>query len=177
MINEANEPSSACRLWRIPQVETSTPPSGAHSIMPHGSMFKAQCFGVAEGRRRDGVVEYWSCTPTLQYSNTPHRKRGRRRADPARTTRFLSQRRLVVHVAHAVTAAVAGRSFFLLLRNLGDEAFGGEQQAGDRGRILQRGAGDLLRVHDAGFDEVLIFSRRHVVSLVALAPLDFFNDD
>jgi len=26
MINEANEPSSACRLWRIPQVETSTPP-------------------------------------------------------------------------------------------------------------------------------------------------------
>ena len=26
MINEANEPSSACRLWRIYQVETSTPP-------------------------------------------------------------------------------------------------------------------------------------------------------
>jgi len=26
MINEANEPSSACRLWRISQVETSTPP-------------------------------------------------------------------------------------------------------------------------------------------------------
>ncbi len=28
MINEANEPSSACRLWRIYQVETSTPPFG-----------------------------------------------------------------------------------------------------------------------------------------------------
>src|SRR5713101_942020 len=27
MINEANEPSSACRLWRISQVETSTPPA------------------------------------------------------------------------------------------------------------------------------------------------------
>src|SRR5690348_14749795 len=26
MINEANVPSSACRSWRIPQVETSTPP-------------------------------------------------------------------------------------------------------------------------------------------------------
>jgi hypothetical protein len=26
MINEANEPSSACRLWRILLVETSTPP-------------------------------------------------------------------------------------------------------------------------------------------------------
>jgi len=27
MINEANEPSSACRLWRVFQVETSTPPN------------------------------------------------------------------------------------------------------------------------------------------------------
>ena len=26
MINEANEPSSACRLWRLSQVETSAPP-------------------------------------------------------------------------------------------------------------------------------------------------------
>jgi hypothetical protein len=29
MFNEANEPSSACRLWRIFQVETSTPPATA----------------------------------------------------------------------------------------------------------------------------------------------------
>jgi hypothetical protein len=26
MINEANASSSACRLWRVPQVETSAPP-------------------------------------------------------------------------------------------------------------------------------------------------------
>jgi hypothetical protein len=26
MFNEANEPSSACRLWRIYKVETGTPP-------------------------------------------------------------------------------------------------------------------------------------------------------
>ena len=32
MINEANEPSSACRLWRISQVETSTPPSSGTVI-------------------------------------------------------------------------------------------------------------------------------------------------
>jgi len=32
MINEANEPSSACRLRRIYQVETSTPPSGTAKI-------------------------------------------------------------------------------------------------------------------------------------------------
>jgi len=33
VINEANEPSSACRLWRIHKVETSTPPQfDKHSI-------------------------------------------------------------------------------------------------------------------------------------------------
>ena len=35
MINEANEPSSACRLRRIYQVDTSTPPSiGRRIIAP-----------------------------------------------------------------------------------------------------------------------------------------------
>jgi len=29
MFNEANEPSSACRLWRVFMVETSTPPATA----------------------------------------------------------------------------------------------------------------------------------------------------
>jgi hypothetical protein len=32
MINEANEPSSACRLWRTYQVETSTPPFGKDNM-------------------------------------------------------------------------------------------------------------------------------------------------
>jgi len=32
MINEANASSSACRLWRFRQVETSTPPSGKDII-------------------------------------------------------------------------------------------------------------------------------------------------
>ena len=36
MINEANEPSSACRLQRIFKVETSTPPDNAGSIGPAG---------------------------------------------------------------------------------------------------------------------------------------------
>lgn len=37
MIYEANASSSACRLWRIFQVETSTRPSGSYSIgnLPH----------------------------------------------------------------------------------------------------------------------------------------------
>src|SRR5580658_8677125 len=32
---EANEPSSACRLWRISQVETSTPPSFVAPLTCH----------------------------------------------------------------------------------------------------------------------------------------------
>jgi hypothetical protein len=33
MINEANEPSSACRLWRIHQVETGAPPKFGYDII------------------------------------------------------------------------------------------------------------------------------------------------
>lgn len=41
MINEANEPSSACRLWRVSQVETSTPPSvGLEKVDQNGAGVK-----------------------------------------------------------------------------------------------------------------------------------------
>src|SRR6266487_1849438 len=76
-----------------------------------------------------------------------------------------------------MATAVAGRSFLFLLRNLGDEAFGGQQQTCDRGGVLQRGAGDFFRVHHAGFDQVGIFARGNVIAVVALAALDFFDDD
>ncbi len=46
-----------------------------------------------------------------------------------------------------------------------------------RRRVLQRGAGDLLRVHDAGLDEVFVFAGGDVVAFVALALLDFLDDD
>jgi hypothetical protein len=39
MIYEANEPSSACRLWRICKVETSTPPNAEPSYI---RLFPAQ---------------------------------------------------------------------------------------------------------------------------------------
>jgi len=41
MINEANEPSSACRLWLIPQVETSTPPKRQKLFVPPGTAVKS----------------------------------------------------------------------------------------------------------------------------------------
>jgi len=87
--------------------------------------------------------------------------------------------RLVVHSAHAAHAA-AGRAAcrgLVLLRQLGHDAFGREEQAADGGRVLQRGAGHLGRVDDAGLDQVGIFAGRDVVTLVALAVLDLVDDD
>jgi hypothetical protein len=40
MINEANEPSSACRLWRVFMVETSTPPATAWNMSDQGRSVK-----------------------------------------------------------------------------------------------------------------------------------------
>src|SRR6267143_5724626 len=51
MINEANEPSSACRLWRISQVETSTPPATrplSPTIRPRSRLLHG---GLHGGRR------------------------------------------------------------------------------------------------------------------------------
>ena len=56
----------------------------------------------------------------------------------------------------AGAASRAGRRFLLLLGNLGDERFGGEQERRDRRRVLQRRAHDLGRVDDAGLDQVLV---------------------
>jgi hypothetical protein len=48
MINEANASSSACRLWRIPQVETGAPPSIRHK---HNRLI--QSFGQAVELQND----------------------------------------------------------------------------------------------------------------------------
>ena len=56
-------------------------------------------------------------------------------------------------------------------------SLGGEEQAGDGGRVLQRAAGDLRRVDDAGFDEVVVFAGGDVVAFVAFALLDFLHDE
>src|ERR1700744_5705324 len=64
---------------------------------------------------------------------------------------------LKIHIAHAAHAA-AGHSAWhaagFLLRTVGDHGFRRDQERGNRGRVLQRGAHDLGRVHDAGVDEV-----------------------
>ena len=65
----------------------------------------------------------------------------------------------------------------VVLRGLGDHHFRGEQQAGDRRRILQRKTRDLRRVEDAEVEHVAILARGGVVTVRALAGLDHLIED
>ena len=58
---------------------------------------------------------------------------------------------------------------------LGHESFGGKDQAGDGGRVLQGGTGHFGRVHDALGDQVAELAGRGIVALAG--PLDLFDDD
>src|ERR1035438_5872285 len=85
---------------------------------------------------------------------------------------------LIIHLAaHAAAMTARHRTLLLLLRNLSDEAFRGQEQASDGRGVLQRGAGDLLGIHHAGFDEVFVGVVCHVVALIAFALLNFLDDD
>src|SRR5690606_23502480 len=61
---------------------------------------------------------------------------------------------LEVHAAHA--AARHCRHRRLVFGHFADRRFGGDQQTGNRGRVLQRGPDDLGRVDHTGLDQVLV---------------------
>src|SRR5258706_104368 len=75
------------------------------------------------------------------------------------------------------TAAGAAHRRRLLLRPLGDHRFGGDQQARDRGRILQRRPHDLGRVDDAGLDHVGVDAGLGVVAPVDVLLVEQLADD
>ena len=66
-----------------------------------------------------------------------------------------------------VTVVVAAACGCFLLRELGDEALGGEEQSADGCCVLQRAASDLCRGNDAGFHEVHPFASGDVQTFVA----------
>ena len=82
-----------------------------------------------------------------------------------------------IHAAHATHAAARRHRRLVLLRGLGHHGFGGDHQARDGSRILQRGAGDLGRVQDAELDHVAVLAVGGVVAEVALAVGDLVEDD
>src|SRR5205823_1106849 len=100
-------------------------------------------------------------------------------AEPLRARLFvngwLQRLGLVVHAAHA--AAGWHRGSFFLFGNLRDQCFGGEQEAGDGGGVLQRAPRDFGWIDNARFDEIGVFVVRDVVTFVAFAFLDFLDHE
>src|SRR5688572_11270345 len=66
---------------------------------------------------------------------------------------------------------------FFFLRRFRDHDFRREQQAGNRGCVLQRQARDLGRVEDALFQHVAVLAGTRVVAVGALARLDGVQDN
>ena len=99
---------------------------------------------TSTGRR----TSWPSCAaPRPSPSTTP---RSRRASTPGRLWwRHASKRRLY--------RGRGRRSSRLRLRLVGDHGFGGDEQAGDRRRILKRGAHDLRGVDDAELEHVAVF--------------------
>src|SRR5450631_4852645 len=81
------------------------------------------------------------------------------------------------HAAHS-TAAGHTAALALLLRNLGDHRLGGDQQACDRSRALNRRTHDLGRVDDALADEIAVLAGLRVEAPVVLVLFqDLANND
>src|SRR5207244_740566 len=71
------------------------------------------------------------------------------RASPGLSLSSRMNGRSIVHSAHSAHAAAARHGWALLLRQFGDHRFGSDQEARNRGSILQRDAHNLGRVDDA----------------------------
>src|SRR5438034_4887140 len=69
-----------------------------------------------------------------------------------------------IHPAHATAARHWGHLLLLLL--LRHHALSGEEQSRNGGGVLQRRAGDLGRVDDAGRDQILVLVGLGVVAVV-----------
>ena len=74
-----------------------------------------------------------------------------------------------------MVATTAARSF--LLGDLSDAGLSGEEQTGDGSGVLQRAAGHLGRIDDAGLHKVHPFIGGDVQTFVALAALAFADDE
>src|SRR4051812_47074889 len=70
------------------------------------------------------------------------------------------------HASHAVVVVVMSAFVFLLLGNLSDEGFGGEQQRGDADGVLQGDGDDLGRVDHTELEHVAVLVLVGVVAIV-----------
>src|SRR5690606_14961304 len=79
------------------------------------------------------------------------------------------------HAAHATRGVGTGAT--VLLRLVRDHGLRGQEQAGDRSGVLQRGTRHLGRVEHAGADEVLVLARDGVEALALRQALDLLHHD
>ena len=79
------------------------------------------------------------------------------------------------HSTHAAHVGHAAAAFFL--GDVGDHGFGGEHEAGDRGCVLESGAGDLGGVDNTRLDEVLVLPGRGVEAVGVFALGNLADDD
>src|SRR6266702_4187631 len=108
----------------------------------------------------------WISCPILSRQKKPNTRSGVGiRQKPAKLL-LRSHVHPLLHAAHAVAA---GAGTFLLFHQLGHHRFGGEQQAGDGSRILQRRARDLGRVDYAHLDEIAVGFSLGIEAEVAIA--------
>src|SRR5438045_1792252 len=75
---------------------------------------------------------------------------------------------LVIHTAHPAHAARRHAWRSLGLRLVADHRFGGDQQPGDRGGILQRYPYDFGWIDNPGSYHVLVLARLRVVAIIRL---------
>src|SRR5258708_24625150 len=81
------------------------------------------------------------------------------------------------HPAHATAAMVVTAGRRLGLRLLGHHRLGGDEQASDRGGILQRHPHHLGRIDDAGLHHVDIFALLGVEAVIGALLLEQLADD
>src|SRR5699024_2603561 len=74
------------------------------------------------------------------------------------------------HAAH-----VGSSTALVVLGDVGDGGFRGQQQAGDGGCVLQRRAGDLGRVENTHFDHVTVLAGGGVVAMIARLGAHFID--
>src|ERR1700753_4409368 len=91
---------------------------------------------------------------------------------PRALVSFYRRDGLEVHVP-----AAGGSGGLLLLRLLGDNGLGGEEQAGDRRSVLQRRTGDLGGVVDPGLQHVHVLTGGGVQTLTRGQALDLLHHD
>src|SRR6266700_1537903 len=88
-----------------------------------------------------------------------------------------TRRTLEVHAAHAAARGHAAAGRGVLLRQLGDHGFGGDQECRNRCRILDRRTNHLGRVDDALGDQVAVLAGLRVEAVGILVLLEDLADD